>query len=124
MLSDDDLIHFRERFVEEVMRPMSNTDHRFETWTDLLAEPSAATISAFLDEPLLPEDVAGNFTALLLSIGLAKAADVLKGVPLPIDYPGASLRRWQLRRELDQAVGALTDAQLQALVFHVRGVLA
>ena len=124
MLSDDDLNHFRERFVEEVMRPMAGTDHRFDTWTDLLAEPCAPTISAFLYEPLLPEDVAGNFTALLLSIGLATAADVLKGVPLPIDYPGVSMRRWQLRRELDRAVERMTDAQLQALVFHVRGVLA
>lgn len=124
MLSDDDLMHFRTRFVEEVMRPMAGTDHAFGSWTDLLAEPNAQTILDFLDEPLLPEDVAGALTALLLSIGLATAGDVLKGVPLPIDYPGATLRRWQLRRELGQAVQRMTDAQLQGLVFHSKGMLA
>lgn len=124
MLNDDDLNHFRSRFVEEVMRAMGDTDHRFDTWTDLLAEPSAATISDFLDEPLLPEDVAGNLTALLLSIGLTAAGDVLHGVPLPIDWNGASMRRWQLRRELAGAVERMTTDQLQALVFHAHGVLA
>ena len=124
MLNDDDLMHLRGRFVEEVMRPMGDMAHSFDTWTELLAEPTAATISAFLDEPALPEDVAGALTALLLSIVLATAGDVLHGVPLPIDYEGVSLRRWQLRRELDRAVERMTDAQLQRLVFQSHGVLA
>lgn len=124
MLNDGDLKHLRGRFVEEVMRPMAGMDHRFDTWTDLLAEPSTKTISAFLDEPLLPEDVAGNLTALLLSIGLAMAGDVLHGVPLPIDWNGASMRRWQLRRELARSVERMTDAQLQMLVLHAHTVLA
>lgn len=124
MLNDDDLNHLRSRFVEEVMGPMQDTDHAFETWTDLLAEPCAQTLSAFLDELLLPEDVAGALTALLLSIGLATAGDVLHGAPLPLDWNGASMRRWQLRRELAGFVERMSDAQLQALVFHAHGVMA
>lgn len=124
MLSDDEIKAFREQYAAIVIKPFPVTGHQIEVWNEVLWQPTAATISAFLDDPAIPDDVAGPLLGLLAEIGIACSGDVLHGAPLPIDWNGPSMRRWQLRRELDSLADRLTDAQLQMLVFHSHGVLA
>lgn len=121
MLSDEELKRFRDKYIDIVIKPHPATKHQIKVWNDLLWQPTATTVSLFLDNPDVPEDVAGRLLGMMAELGIACAAEVLHGVPLPIDHAGKSMRRWQLKRELGGIVEQMTDAQLQALAFYAQG---
>lgn len=124
MLTEAQLDDFRDRYIQIVIAPHQALGRNIPAWNEAIHDPDSSHISAFLDEPAVPHDVAGPLLGLMAEIGIAHAPDVLKGVPLPVSWDGKSMRRWQLRRELDGLVGQMSDAQLQMIVFHAHGQLA
>lgn len=121
MLNDAELNRLRGLWIDAAVAPVNHRGGRqFPAWDAMIVDPSEATIRAFFHDADTPVEINMSVFDAAATIGIAHVADVLNGVPLPLD--DVIDRRWQLRRELARVIAGMDDARLQRLVYLARSI--
>lgn len=105
MLTDDELNRLRQQFTDAAIASLPIGD-RAGSWDDLVFDPGAPSIRAFLGDEAVPADVRQAVERVVMEIGLACAGAVLEAVPLSLEH--VRDRRWRLQRDPSESAGEYT----------------